>query len=115
MASLSSKRKAFTNRQLQRRDPRAKAAAPAPVTVPQQVEAVTAIAPSSTFDDSFYAALKPRFESALGNGDSADVKQVMRALVQQEFDAGGREGALSLRPYILKFVGERAGSARTSA
>ena len=105
MASLSSKRKTITNRQLQRREPRAK--------VPQQATAALfgrADAPAfgaSTFDDTVYASLKPRFRAALPPGhDEIDIRLVMRALVQQEFDAGGRDGANSLRPYIIKYVDE---------
>ena len=105
MASLSSKRKAFTNRQLQRREPRAK--------VPQQAAAAMfAVADeptvaASTFDDTVYASLKPRFRAALPPGhDDIDIRLVMRALVQQEFDAGGRDGANNLRPYIIKYVDE---------
>lgn len=116
MASLSSKRKVFTNRQLQRRDPRAKSPKAAAVTA---IEDVASVGPAETvgpdtagFDDSFYAALKPRFDAAVAT-DATDVKQVMRALVQQEFDAGGRDAALNMRPYIIKYVGEHG--ARTGA
>lgn len=108
MASLSSKRKTFTNRQLQRRDTRAKA--PANVTaaiVPPATAAESISTAAGAFDEALYQASRARFEAAVAACESdVDVKQVMRALVQQEFDAGGRDAALHMRPYIIKFVGE---------
>lgn len=95
MASLSSKRKITVNRRLKQRDPHPKAA-PGP------------LAAKKVFDEEVYSQLKPRFASAIARsceGD-ADVSKVMRALVQQEFDAGGKHGALQLQPYIVKFVGD---------
>lgn len=106
MASLSSKRKTFTNRQLQRRDVRGKVLTN---TVSAAIVAVQNAAqpePARAFDNVLYNAAKVRFDAALGSCETSDVKQVMRALVQQEFNTGGRGGALHMRPYIIKYVGE---------
>ncbi|QYF93548.1 hypothetical protein KY495_23305 [Massilia sp. PAMC28688] len=117
MASLSSKRKTFTNRQLQRRDTGRKAPAKVSAAIVAPAAAAGTAAPSA-FDEAFYEAARSRFEAAVAACTSSDdVKQVMRAVVQQEFDAGGREAALQMRPYIIKFVGEHrdrnlAGAAR---
>ena len=95
VASLSSKRKITVNRRLKQRDTRVKAA---PV----------AAAVTVAFDEHVYAQLKTRFASAVAKScdADADVRQVMRALVQQEFDDGGRDGALQMQAYIVKFVGD---------
>lgn len=117
MASLSSKRKAFTNRQLKQRDTRARTSVKVTTAtiVAVQPDAAPAGAPAgasagaSVFDAAVYSAALARFETAASACGSGDVKQMMRALVQQEFDAGGREAALQMRPYIIKYVGEQRG------
>ena len=95
MASLSSKRKTSVNRRLKQRDVHVKVA---PVSV-------TA---TGGFDEHVYSQLKTRFANAIAkNCDAdADVRKVMRTLVQQEFDKGGREAALQMQPYIVKYVGD---------
>lgn len=95
MASLSSKRKTSVNRSLKTRATPVKAAPLATVAV-------------MVFDDHLYSQLKSRFASAVAMTceSGADVKKVMRVLVQQEFDDGGRDGALQLQPYIVKYVGD---------
>lgn len=111
MASLSSKRKAFTNRQLQQRNAKGK---PAAKLVTASIVAVAQPAADAGFDHALYQSARARFEAAAVTCEEGDVRQMMRALVQQEFDAGGREGALQMRPYIVKYVGER-GAARSQA
>lgn len=93
VASLSSKRKTSVNRRLKMRDHHVKAA---PV----------AVAAAIVFNEHLYSQLKTRFASAVAMTceDGADVRQVMRVLVQQEFDDGGRDGALQMQPYIVKYV-----------
>lgn len=117
MASLSSKRKTFTNRQLQRRDTRPKG--PAKVSaaiVPAPASETISAAVTGAFDEALYEAAQARFHAAVAACESeSDVKQVMRALVQQEFDAGGRDAALQMRPYIIKFVGEHTARSMASA
>lgn len=98
MASLSSKRKVFTNRKLQSRDAQAKK----PVKPAKPVAAVATV-----FDESVYADASARYHAAASAVGSDDARQLMRAVVQHEFDAGGRDRALKMRPYIIKFVGER--------
>lgn len=95
MASLSSKRKTSVNRSLKLRATPVKA-------VPVAAAAVI------FFDEHLYAQLKPRFTSAVATTceAGADVRQVMRALVQHEFNDGGRPGALQMQPYIVKYVGD---------
>ena len=95
MASLSSKRKTSVNRRLKQRDVHVKAA-------PMSVSAIGA------FDERVYTQLKTRFDSAIAKScdSDADVRMVMRALVQQEFDNGGRAAALQMQPYIVKYVGD---------
>ena len=109
MASLSSKRKAFTNRQLKQRDTRAKTSVKVVTATIVAVHPSTAAAALPAFDDALYSAAMARFDTAAGACEGGDVKQVMRALVQQEFDAGGREGALRMRPYIVKYDAEQRG------
>lgn len=107
MASLSSKRKAFTNRQLQRRDTSAKKSA-------KPGKAIAA-AVTLTFDENVYADACSRYDLAANEVDSGDTRQLMRAVVQHEFDAGGRENALKMRPYIVKFVADRRARGMSAA
>jgi hypothetical protein len=106
VASLSSKRKASVNRRVQKRDARVDGAPKA--NHRSQSAAATRESAVSAFDESVYARLKNRFASALaGMGEAdGDVRQVMRVLVQQEFDDGGRDAALKMQPYIVKYVRE---------
>ena len=103
MASLSSKRKTSANRRLQGRDRRSdnapKMAARQPVAT--QIEV-------GPFDENTYINAKPRFDEAMAQAGAGgdDVAKLMRVLIQQEFDAGGRTAALQMQPYIVKYVGE---------
>ena len=99
MASLSSKRKSSANRRMQGRDRRVDA----PKVSIRQTVPTTVI-----FDEVTYTSARSRFEAALGSAVTGeqDVAQVMRVLIQQEFDQGGRDAALKMQPYIVKFVGE---------
>lgn len=116
MASLSSKRKIAVNRRLQRpADARAKQA-----QKPAAAGAAAKAVPKGSapaFDESVYSQLKSRFESAVARECDAgdDVRQVMRVLVQQEFDNGGRDAALKLQPYIVKYVGDYREQLRKAA
>lgn len=113
MASLSSKRKTSVNRRLQKRDPQA-AAAPKAAAGKKEIKAVFGAGPTlpgvaaAGFDQARYSQLKTRFDTALSDALAGawDVKQVMRVLVQQEFDVGGRDAALQMQPYIVKYVAE---------
>ena len=100
MASLSSKRKTSANRRMQGRDRRVDSA---PKAVIRQSDPVVFI-----FDDAVYSSARSRFQAALGTAVTAeqDIAQVMRVLIQQEFDKGGRDAALKMQPYIVKYVGE---------
>lgn len=65
------------------------------------------VAAAPAFDAALYSSLQTRFHSAVaGCSDDSNFEQVMRALVKQEFDAGGQVAALSLRPYIVKYMCE---------
>lgn len=72
---------------------------------------------SASFDTDLYAQLKSRFESVVSRqcGEGDDVQRVMRVLVQREFDEGGRDGALKLQPYIVKYVGDYREQLRKTA
>lgn len=99
MASLSSKRKVFTNRKLQGRDTQAKK--------PVKAVQVTAVSSAPVFDDAVYADARSRYDAAASQVDSGDARQLMRAVVQHEFDAGGRDNALKMRAYIVRFVADQ--------
>lgn len=106
MASLSSKRKASVNRRVQQRDTRVDGA---PKAAKRGHAGGAARASGAVaFDEAVYTLVKSRFVAAIDGAAEAgaDIKQVMRVLVQQEFDDGGREAALKMQPYIVKFVGE---------
>ncbi len=106
MASLSSKRKASVNRRVQKAGTRVDGAPKVASRGSARNDVRTSGA--AAFDEAVYAQLKNRFASAIASACDADgdVKQVMRALVQQEFDDGGRDAALKMQPYIVKYVGE---------
>ncbi len=103
MASLSSKRKTSANRRLQGRDRRNDQAPKA--ATPQPAAAQIEVGP---FDEAIYINLKPRFDNAMAQAGPAgdDVATLMRVLIQQEFDTGGRNAALKMQPYIVKYVGQ---------
>lgn len=122
MASLSSKRKTSVNRRLQQTDARGKTAPKAPAGRRDTMASdagtpALAANPHAGFDLTVYSKLKTRFETAIASAgdDSGDLKHVMRVLVQQEFDDGGRDAALKLQPYIVKYVGEYRDGRQTSA
>ena len=100
MASLSSKRKSSANRRMQGRDRRVDGAPKAVIGKPELDVFV--------FDDAVYTSARSRFQAALGSAVTGeqDIAQVMRVLIQQEFDKGGRDAALKMQPYIVKYVGE---------
>lgn len=112
MASLSSKRKTSVNRRLQGANGRAKPSRHLAAATP-----IAAQAFALPFDEQLYSQLKSRFESVVSSqcDDGDDLKRVMRVLVQQEFDEGGRDGALRLQPYIVKYVGDYREQLRKAA
>lgn len=101
MASLSSKRKTSVNRRLQGRRPDTAPKVALLQPAPAQVEV-------GPFDEAIYINAKPRFHDAMAQAvaEGDDVAKLMRVLIQQEFDAGGRTAALKMQPYIVKYVGE---------
>ena len=101
VASLSSKRKTFANRRLQERDRRADKAPKAAALTARQMTALV-------FDELIYTSAKSRYQTAIDNAAApdADIAIVMRVLIQEEFDIGGREAALRMQPYIVKYVTE---------
>ena len=60
------------------------------------------------FDEDIYTSARSRFQTTLASAATGDqdLAQVMRVLIQQEFDKGGRDAALKMQPYIVKYVGE---------
>lgn len=96
---------------------RAKPADKPSVASSSAVHPAPAMAPASSFDAQLYSQLKSRFEHVVSSqcDEGDDVKRVMRVLVQREFDEGGRDGALRLQPYIVKYVGDYREQLRKAA
>ena len=101
MASLRSKRKTVSTRQSQLRVAGAKTPAKSAAVVNLVVAAPAA------FDQALYNTTRERFGAAVAScSDERDIEQVMRVLIKQELDAGGKDAALRMRPYIVQYMCE---------
>jgi hypothetical protein len=107
---VSSKRKSIANRQLQRRSPSVeKVVKPTAQRKMHSVREVpeVAVAPA-VFCETTYGQAKSGYQMLVDNtcGEHSDLANIMRTVVQHELNGGGRDRALEMRPYIVKYVGE---------
>jgi hypothetical protein len=65
-----------------------------------------------TFDEETYAKAKPLFLQAIANLKDAgsDLKEAMRTVVRMVLDKFGAEAAGNMKPYVVRFIEETAGT-----
>jgi hypothetical protein len=65
-----------------------------------------------TFDEETYAKAKPLFQQAIANLKDAgsDLREAMRTVIRTVLDRFGPQAAGAMKPYVVRFIEETAGS-----